>query len=143
MPIYISQGRYTANALKGMTANPEDRSQVVRKLFREAGGKLISWYLTFGENDWMVIADMPSERAMLSAIIAAAGGGSLTDIKTTTALTAEETVQAFRDAGKLGASFRSAGEEQASKTATAGQRATARTAIQSVGGSGGSRKGRQ
>ena len=48
MPIYICQGRYTANALKGMTTSPEDRSQTVRKLFRAGGGKLISWYLIRG-----------------------------------------------------------------------------------------------
>ena len=111
MPIYICQGRYTAAALKGMTTNPEDRTQTVRRLFREGGGKLISWYLTFGEYDWMVIAEMPSERAMLSAVIAAAEGGSLTDLKTTTALTADETVQAFQDASRLRGSFKSAGQE--------------------------------
>jgi uncharacterized protein with GYD domain len=110
MPIYICQGRYTPNALKGMTTKPEDRSQTVRKLFQEGGGKLISWYLTFGEYDWMVIAEMPNERAMLSAVIAAAEGGSLTDLRTTTALTAAETVQAFQDAKKLRASFKSAGQ---------------------------------
>ena len=113
MPIYICQGRYTANALKGMTTKPEDRSQTVRKLFKDGGGKLISWYLTFGEYDWMVIAEMPNERAMLSSVIAAAEGGSLTDLKTTIALTAEETVKAFQDAKKLRASFKSAGQEAA------------------------------
>ena len=29
MTIYISQGRYTAAAIKGMTAKPEDRSEAV------------------------------------------------------------------------------------------------------------------
>jgi uncharacterized protein with GYD domain len=147
MPIYICQGRYTANALKGMTTNPEDRSQTVRRLFRAGGGKLISWYLTFGEYDWMVIADMPSERAMLSAVIAAAEGGSLTDLKTTIALTAEETVEAFQDASRLRSSFKSAGQDSPPKQGRVGESATAgtefQTATNSTAPSRGGRKGRK
>ena len=33
MTIYISQGRYTAAGIKGMTAKPEDRSEAVAELF--------------------------------------------------------------------------------------------------------------
>ena len=111
MTTFICQGRYTTNALQGMLSSPEDRTSSVRKLFREAGGKLIAYYLTFGEYDWLVIAEAPEEKAMLSAILAAASGGSLTDLKTTVALSTEDTVQAFQDAGKLATSFKSAGQE--------------------------------
>src|SRR5467141_1716637 len=48
MTIYISQGRYTPAAIKGMSAKPEDRSEAVAELFAAAGGRLISWYLTLG-----------------------------------------------------------------------------------------------
>jgi uncharacterized protein with GYD domain len=143
MPVYICQGRYTANALKGMTTNPEDRTQTVRRLFREGGGKLVSWYLTFGDYDWMVIAEMPNERAMLSAVIAAAEGGSLTDLKTTTALTAEETVQAFQDASKLRTSFKSAGQEAPAKQGRAGQAASAGAGQSDTSPAGPSRRGRK
>jgi hypothetical protein len=34
MTIYISQGRYTAAAIKGMSAKPEDRSEAVAELQR-------------------------------------------------------------------------------------------------------------
>jgi len=120
MPIFICHGRYTANALKGMTTNPENRSQTVRTLFRAAGGELLNWYLTFGDYDWMVIAEMPDERAMLSAVIAAAEGGSLTHLKTTIALSAEDTVKAFQEASRLRTSFMSAGQEGSSKGARSG-----------------------
>ncbi len=33
MTIYISQGRYTPAAIKGMSAKPEDRSEAVAELF--------------------------------------------------------------------------------------------------------------
>ena len=37
MPIYISRGRFTSDAIKGMVANPENREEVVSKLFESLG----------------------------------------------------------------------------------------------------------
>ena len=51
MTIYISQGRYTAAAIKGMSAKPVDRSKAVAELFAATGARLISWYLTLGSYD--------------------------------------------------------------------------------------------
>jgi hypothetical protein len=33
MPIYISRGRFTSDAVKGMVAKPENREEAVSKLF--------------------------------------------------------------------------------------------------------------
>src|SRR5215211_4186494 len=101
MTIYISQGRYTAAAIKGMSARPEDRSEAVAELFEAAGGRLISWYLTLGRYDWLIIAEAPDEPTMISAVLAAAVGGSLSDITTTVALTASDTMKAFQRASEL------------------------------------------
>src|SRR5262247_1057267 len=90
MPIYISRGRFTSEAIKGMLAKPENRQEAVAKLFQSVGGKLISWYLTFGRHDWLAIGEFPHEKAAASAILAAAAGGSLTDIETTVGMTAED-----------------------------------------------------
>ena len=48
MTIYISQGRYTAAAIRAMTAKPEDRSEAIAELLAAVGGRLIGWYLTLG-----------------------------------------------------------------------------------------------
>ena len=111
MPIYISQGRYTAAAIRGMTAKPEDRSQAVAEMLAVVGGRLIGWYLTLGRYDWLIIAEAPDERALVSAVLAAAAGGSLSDITTTVALSAEDAVKAFGQAGELANKFRSAGAD--------------------------------
>ena len=84
MPIYISRGCFTSDAVKGMLAKPENREEAVAKLFKSVGGRLIGWYLTFGHYDWMAIGEFPDEKAAASAILAAAGGGSLSDIETRT-----------------------------------------------------------
>src|SRR6478736_3745721 len=51
----------------------------------------LSWYLTLGPYDWLIIAEAPDEPTMISAVLAAAAGGSLSDITTTVALTASDT----------------------------------------------------
>jgi uncharacterized protein with GYD domain len=109
MPIYISRGRFTSDAIKGMLANPENREEAVAKLFKSVGGRLIGWYLTFGHHDWMAIGEFPDEKAAASAILAAAAGGSLSHTETTVAMTAKDAVAAFGSAGRAAKEFRSAG----------------------------------
>ena len=41
MPIYISRGKFTTDAVKGMLAKPENREEAVDNLFKTVGGKLI------------------------------------------------------------------------------------------------------
>jgi len=109
MPIYISRGKFTADAVKGMLAKPENREDAVANLFKSVGGKLIGWYLTFGHHDFLVIGEFPDEKVAASAVLAAAAGGSLSDIETTVAMTAKEAAATFEAAGKAARSFRSAG----------------------------------
>jgi uncharacterized protein with GYD domain len=103
MPIYISRGKFTTEAVKGMLAKPENREEAVANLFKTVGGRLIGWYLTFGRHDWLVIGEFPDEK------VAAAAGGSLSDIETTVAMTAKDAAATFEAAGNAARSFRSAG----------------------------------
>ena len=41
MPIYISRGKFTTDAVKGMLVKPENREEAVANLFKSCGGKLI------------------------------------------------------------------------------------------------------
>lgn len=51
MPLYIYRGRYNAEAVKGMMTVPDDREAAIAKVLQNAGGKLLAYYLTFGEDD--------------------------------------------------------------------------------------------
>ena len=51
MPVFVSLGRYSENAIKGMLAKPEDRSASVAKLIEQAGGKLIGSFASFAGGD--------------------------------------------------------------------------------------------
>jgi uncharacterized protein with GYD domain len=109
MPIYITQGRYTRDAVKGMLARPEDRAEQVSRLLSKVGGRLIGYYMTFGEYDFLTIAEAPGETQMAAALLAAAGSGGVTDMRTTLALSAAESKGAFAAASELARGFRSAG----------------------------------
>jgi uncharacterized protein with GYD domain len=109
MPIYITQGRYTRDAIKGMIVKPEDRADAVGRLFAKAGGKLIGYYLTFGDYDFLVIAEAASGTQMAAVLLAAASGGGVTDLRTMLAMTSTEAKGAFAAASDLAPGFKSAG----------------------------------
>jgi uncharacterized protein with GYD domain len=109
MPIYITQGRYTRDAVKGMLVAPEDRADAVSRLLSKAGGRLIGYYLTFGEYDFLFIAEMPTDTQAAAALLAAASGGGVTDLRTTVAMTSIEAKGAFAAASDLAPRFKSAG----------------------------------
>lgn len=109
MPTYITQGRYTRDAIKGMIVKPEDRAEAVSRLLSRVGGRLIGYYVTFGEYDFLTIAEAPGETQIAAALMAAASGGGVTDLKTTVALTGPEAKGVFAAASDLTAGFKSAG----------------------------------
>lgn len=109
MSTYILRGKYSSEAIKGMISSPEDREAAITKVAEKAGGKLLSYYLTFGDDDWLVVIDCPNNEAALSIAAVAAAGGSVSDTKTTVAMTTKEAMAAFKAAGELAKSFKSAG----------------------------------
>jgi uncharacterized protein with GYD domain len=109
MPIYISRGKFTPDAIKAMLSKPENREEAVANLCKSLGGKLIGWYLTFGHHDFLVVSEFPNEKAAAAAVLAAAAGGSLSDVETTVGMTAKEAQATFESAGQAARNFRSAG----------------------------------
>ncbi|HUB65088.1 MAG TPA: GYD domain-containing protein [Methylocella sp.] len=109
MAIFITQGRYTSDAIKGMVAKPENREKAVADLMEKAGAKLVALYFTFGEYDFLSISEAPNEEVMASALIAGAASGGVSHLRTSVAMTAEHAIKAFTSAGKLSKSFKPAG----------------------------------
>ena len=99
MAIYITQGRYTSDAVKGMVANPKNREKAVADLMEKAGAKLLGLYFTFGEYDFLSISEAPNAEVMASALIAGAASGGVSDLRTSVAMTSKDIIEAFRLAG--------------------------------------------
>jgi uncharacterized protein with GYD domain len=109
MPVYITQGRYSREAIKGMIVRPEDRAEALSRHMAKAGGRVIGYYLTFGEYDFLTIIEAPSQTQMAAALLAAAGAGGVSDLRTTLAMTSVEAKGAFAAAADLVSSYRAPG----------------------------------
>lgn len=109
MPIYITQGRYTRDAIKGMIVKPEDRADPLARILAKVGGRLLGYYLTFGEYDFLSIAEVPNDTQMAALLLAAGGSGGITDLKTTVAMTSVEAKGAFAAASDLAPGYKSPG----------------------------------
>lgn len=112
MTYYITQGCYSPKALAGMLKKPEDRAAAVEKLAAAAGAKLIGYYVTFGEYDFMVIMEGGKGRTELdtmAALITAGATGGVTNLRTTVAVSSKDSVKAMKAAGKMVKGFQPAG----------------------------------
>jgi len=62
MPIYITRGRYTREAIKGMIVKPEDRYESLSRHVARTGGRVLSYFMTFG--DFLTVIEAPGETQM-------------------------------------------------------------------------------
>ena len=108
MPLYMTQFAYTPEAWAALVDNPEDRSAPLRELIESMGGRLISWYLSFGDYDGLLISEAPDAATAGAAVLAAARRGHLRATKTTQLFSADESVEIMRRAG--GTAFRPPGQ---------------------------------
>lgn len=109
--IYITQGRFSQPAMKGMVANPEDRTEQVKGLMERIGGRLLGYYITLGEYDFLIVAEGDVDLHTYVAMLAMVGaGGGVTDLKSTVAMPASD-MKAMLEKARAGAGqFRSAGQ---------------------------------
>ena len=98
MPYYMTQASYTADAWKAQIETAQNRVETIRALLEAAGGRLVSWYYSFGEYDIVLISELPDNVSIASVLIAAGGGGAVTKIHTTVLMTADEGQEAIRGA---------------------------------------------
>jgi uncharacterized protein with GYD domain len=109
MPLFITQGRFTHEYMRGGLAKPEDRHAVISGLIEQAGGKLVSLYITLGQYDFLVVSDMPDAKAATILAFVATGGGGIEGSVTTQAFTTAEAKEMFEAAGKLAGSYKPMG----------------------------------
>jgi uncharacterized protein with GYD domain len=109
MPLYMTQVSYTSEAWAALTQNPEDRSEAFGGLAESMGGRLLSFYNSFGEYDVLVIYEAPDESTAAAIILAAISPGHLSAAKTTVLLSAAEGLDAMRKAGE--ATYRRPGQQ--------------------------------
>ncbi len=107
MPRFIMTGCYSGTAAKGMIDSPSDREKAARALVEAAGGKMLSFYVTTGETDWMVIAEFPDGADLVPVALVVGASGAVSNVKTVRAYTGAEFKAAQQKASKLASSYKS------------------------------------
>jgi uncharacterized protein with GYD domain len=106
----ITRGRFTHEYAKGLVAAPEDREPVVRKLIEGVGGKLINFYFTTGDSDFLIITEADEAESIIAALMATAAAGTISDITTSRAWTGKEFKAVVDKASKAGKAYRPPGK---------------------------------
>ncbi len=101
MPHYLVHASYTAQGFSGLVKTPEDRSTVIGALVESIGGRIESFYNTFGDSDAVVIMEMPDNVAMTAFLMAVGASGAVTIVRTTVLIPTSEGVEAARKAAGL------------------------------------------
>ncbi len=105
MAQYIVTGSYTAAAMKGMIAHPSDREKATAALIASAGGKMESFFLTTGDNDFIIRVTTDNMVGMLAALIATGASGAVANLKTVQCFTSAEFLKAQQAAGAIAAKY--------------------------------------
>ena len=87
MPTYISMLRYTQQGISTVKTAPA-RIDAAKEAYRKAGGELKSIYLTLGQYDLVVIAEMPNDEAVGRMALSLGAQGNIRS----------ETMRAFTEA---------------------------------------------
>ncbi len=88
MPLYIILGKLTHTALEGIKSAAE-RDAAAGQIIKEAGGRLLAHYYTFGRYDFIVVVELPSLEALARVYIEIGRWGTITT-ETMTALLPEQ-----------------------------------------------------
>jgi uncharacterized protein with GYD domain len=101
MAFYLIQVAYNNSAAKTLVANPQTREDAIRKTCASLGGKLQSFFFSFGEYDVAIIAELPDNAAAAALALATAAKGAISKCHTTVLLTATEGLDAMKKAQKV------------------------------------------
>jgi uncharacterized protein with GYD domain len=103
----VTRGCFTQEYAKGLVSAPEDREPAVRKLIEGAGGKLVSFYFTTGDTDFMVISEANEGESIIAAMLSS---GAISNVKTARAWTGAEFKMVAEKASKAVSHYRSPGK---------------------------------
>jgi uncharacterized protein with GYD domain len=100
MGYYMYQGCLTAESVKSSIDKPNDRLVPLTLRAQTFGGKIHSYFMSFGEFDFVVIAEFPDDAAAGACSLAMSAMGALSRLQTTKLLTPDEAKDIMAEAGK-------------------------------------------
>ena len=107
----VTRGRLTHDYLKGLISAPEDRKPAVRKIIEKAGGKVLNFYFTTGETDFLLVTETEEAENIIAALMAAAATGSVSHVTNVRAWTGAEFKSVAEKASKAASAYRPPGKK--------------------------------
>ena len=107
----VTRGRFTHAYVKALLGAPEDRQPAVRKLIEGAGGKVISFYMTTGDTDFLLISEANQAEAVIAALMAASPPGMISNVATVRAGTGAEFKSIAERGSKAAGTYRPPGKK--------------------------------
>ena len=98
MPYYLFQGRFTAEAIRAMVNNPQDREQIVGPMIESMGAKMHKLFFAFGQEDVVALLEAPDDATAASVAMVVAAGGAMSAGATTKLMTSAEAMEVMRKA---------------------------------------------
>jgi uncharacterized protein with GYD domain len=96
MPKFLVRAVYTAQGARGVIKDGGSaRRKAVEELLASVGGKLEAFYFTFGEDDAVLIIDLPDNEAALAIGMAVGASGAVRS-QTTVLIPIEEVDRAVK-----------------------------------------------
>lgn len=102
MAHYLIQGGYTPESWATLSKNPQDRAALIRPMIEGMGGKLESFYMCFGEFDYVAIGEFPGNVDAAAFAISVAASGAMRTYRTTPLFDSAEGVEAMKRSGQTG-----------------------------------------
>ena len=97
----VTRGRVTHDYLKGLISAPEDREPAVRNVIEKAGGKVLNFYFTTGESDFLLISEAQEPEAIIAALMAASASGAVSHVTNVRAWTGAECSESFQGSERV------------------------------------------
>ena len=106
----ITRGNFTQEYAKALVGVPEDREPVVRRLVEGAGGKLLNFYFTTGDSDFILIAEAPDAESLVAALLGTVASGTICNVSTVRAWTGAEFKAVAEKASAAARNYRAPGK---------------------------------
>jgi uncharacterized protein with GYD domain len=107
----VTRGRLTKDYVKGLISAPEDREPAVRKIIEKAGGKVLNFYFTTGETDFLLVSEAEEAEAIIAALMAVASTGTVSHVTNVRAWTGAEFKSVAERASKAASAYRPPGKK--------------------------------
>ncbi|MEO5882071.1 MAG: GYD domain-containing protein [Caldimonas sp.] len=100
MSYYLIMGKYSQDAMEALVKRPEDRLVTTTRLLHGIGGRLHSFFFSFGEYDFVMLFELPDNVSAAALSMTLNAAGTVSSSHTIVLMTMEDAIAAMRKAGE-------------------------------------------